>query len=172
MGTKDWDVEEDGQAGADSAPASVPLELLGTHQNTLDDKRRIAIPKRFRPHLDLSGELVISRQLGGDSCLALWPAARFAERMQALQGLRASSLGVGNKTVRAYLRMVLASAERVKPDRQARISLTREQCALVGIEREVAFLGSGDHLELWAPEQLNPEHDDEDFAALTAQLFG
>ena len=104
--------------------------------------------------------------------MALWPAARFAERIESLQGLRASSLGVGNKTVRAYLRMVLASAERVKPDRQARISLTREQCALVGIDREVAFLGAGDHLELWAPERLNSDDETEDFAALTAQLFG
>lgn len=172
MGISDWnEQEEQGVAPAAPAPA-LPLDLVGTHSNTLDDKRRVAIPKRFREHLDLEGDLVISRELGGDGCLALWPAERFEAQMQALQGLKASSLGVGNKTVRAYLRMVLASAERVKPDRQARISLTKEQCALVGIEREITFLGAGDHIELWDPAALETQDQSEDFGSLTQQLFG
>lgn len=172
MGITDWDEQGEQEAAPAALVPALQLELVGSHSNTLDEKRRVAIPKRFRDHLDPEGELVISRELGGDGCLALWPAERFAAQMQALQGLKASSLGVGNKTVRAYLRMVLASAERVKPDRQARISLTKEQCALVGIEREITFLGAGDHIELWDPAALAAQDQGEDFSSLTNQLFG
>ncbi|MGE0708241.1 MAG: division/cell wall cluster transcriptional repressor MraZ [Planctomycetota bacterium] len=149
------------------------FDLLGHHRNTLDEKRRVAIPKAFRPQLgDEQGELVLSRELGGDGCLALWPRDRFEAKLRELEGLRSGGAGVGNETVRAYLRMVRISSERVKPDRQARISLTKEQCGLAGIEREVVFVGAGDHLELWAPERLGTFEDKHDFAELTRQLFG
>lgn len=162
-------IEQEAAEGPDSAPS---LGLLGNHANTLDAKRRVAIPKAFREQLADTEEYVLSRELGGDPCLALWPRARFEARLRKLDELRSGGAGVGNKTVRAYLRMVRMSAEHVKPDRQARISLTKEQCALAGLEKGVVFVGAGDHLELWAEERLDSHEDEQDFGELTRQLFG
>jgi division/cell wall cluster transcriptional repressor MraZ len=155
-------------------PEQGGLDLLGHHTNSLDAKRRIAIPKAFRAQLTpaILGDLVLSRELGGDPCLTLWPRADFEARLRELEELRHGGGGVGNKTVRAYLRMVRISAERVKSDRQARISLTAAQCALAGIDKEVEFVGAGNHLELWAPERLGSYEEQQDFAELTRQLFG
>lgn len=168
-------MDRDNPQETQAAPAAADgLDLLGHHRNSLDAKRRVAIPKAFREQLAELGEeeFVVSRELGGDPCLALWPRSRFEARLTELETLRSGGAGVGNKTVRAYLRMVRISAERVKPDRQSRISLTQEQSALAGIEKEVVFVGAGDHLELWTPSRLGAYEDEQDFAELTSQLFG
>ena len=70
-------IEQEAAEGPDSAPS---LDLLGNHANTLDAKRRVAIPKAFREQLADTEEFVLSRELGGDPCLALWPRARFVVR--------------------------------------------------------------------------------------------
>lgn len=151
-----------------------PLNLLGSHRHALDDKRRVAIPKAYRAQLAEagSGDLVLCRQLGGDPCLALYPLDRFEEALTRLEAMRTTGLGVGSKEVRAYLRMLRMSADRLRPDRQGRITLTEAQCRLAGIGKDVVFVGSGDHAELWSPERLDGDDDEEDFRRLAGQLFG
>lgn len=151
------------------------LNLLGSHRHALDDKRRVAIPKAYRAQLAEDGasdDLVLCRQLGGDPCLALYPLDRFEQALLRLEAMRTTGLGVGSKEVRAYLRMLRMSAERLTPDRQGRITLSEAQCRLAGIGKEVVFVGSGDHAELWAPERLDGDDDEEDFRRLAGQLFG
>jgi MraZ protein len=151
------------------------LNLLGSHRHALDDKRRVAIPKSYREQVAREGasdEWVLCRQLGGDPCLALYPLDRFEAALQRLESMRTSGLGVGSKEVRAYLRMVRRSAERLRPDRQGRITLSEAQCRLAGVEKDVVFVGSGDHAELWSPLRLDGDDDEEDFRRLAGQLFG
>jgi MraZ protein len=116
---------------------------------------------------------VVCRQLGGDPCLALFPAARFEARLQQLETMReGAALGVGAKAVRAYLRKLRMSATPLTPDKQGRITLTEEQCRLAGISKDVAFVGAGEHAELWAPERLERDDDDADFTDLAGRIFG
>ncbi len=173
------DGEREQESGGGGLPASpAPLHLVGSHRNTLDAKRRVAIPKVFREQIEaaqLEGEAyVLCRQVGGDPCLALYPPGAFEEALRKLGGLSAHSMGVGNKAVRTYLRKLQQSAARIVPDRQGRISLTEEQCRLAGITKEVAFVagGSADHLELWAAERLDEDEDADDFGALASEIFG
>lgn len=166
-------VDEHDNLGAASDPDDGSLHLVGSHRHALDAKRRVAIPKPFRAQAGGGDDeaWVLCRQLGGDPCLALYPPGRFEAALERLEALRANSVGVGNKAVRAYLRKLRMSAARLVPDRQSRITLSEEQCALAGIDREAVFVGSGDHLELWAPERL--EHDEErDFGDLASEIFG
>lgn len=147
--------------------------LLGSHRHSLDDKRRVAIPKPFRDQVEptLGESWVICRQLGGDPCLALYPLVRFEAALQRLEALR-DGVGVGSKEIRAYLRHIRMSAATVVADRQGRIVLSEEQCRLAGIGREVTFVGSGDHAELWAPERLPQVDEEQDFRQLAQRLFG
>jgi len=166
-----------GEAGPDGSPDAALSDLVGSHRNTLDAKRRVAIPKAFREQIEAAegaGAYVICRQIGGDPCLALYPPGRFEEALRRLGGLSTHSMGVGSKAIRAYLRKLQQSAIRVVPDRQGRVTLTEDQCRLAGITREVAFVagGSGDHIELWAAERLDDEDTTEDFGALAREIFG
>jgi len=150
------------------------MNLVGSSCNTLDTKRRVAIPKKFRDQIEAAGsasagQFVLCRQLGGDRCLALYLPGRFEAALAKLEELRSHSVGVGNKTVRGYLRRLRMSAAYIKPDRQSRVTLTEEQCRLAGITKEITFVGYGDHMELWAPEELQ---DDTNFRDLATDIFG
>lgn len=166
----------DAPTGESPAPGRRPLNLLGSYTHALDDKRRVAIPKAFREQILAAGDddqYVVCRQLGGDACLALFPVARFEARLAQLDSLRdGPSLGVGPKTVRAYLRKVRMSATPVAPDKQGRITLTEEQCKLAGITKDVVFVGQGECAELWAPERLDQDDGDVDFGELAHRIFG
>jgi DNA-binding transcriptional regulator/RsmH inhibitor MraZ len=85
-----------------------------------------------------------------------------------------AALGVGPKAVRAYLRQLRMTAATLVPDKQGRITLTEEQCRLGSITKDVVFVGAGDCAELWAPERLEPqgEDDDVDFSTLASRIFG
>ncbi len=151
------------------------LDLVGSSSNSLDTKRRVAIPKAFREQIagaGLEGAFVLCRQLGGDPCLALFAPGCFERKLRGLEGMRKGSAGVGTKTVRAYLRKLRMSAARLLPDKQNRITLTEAQCALAGISKEVAFVGCGDHLELWSPDRLETTDETLDFGDLANELFG
>lgn len=154
-----------------------PLNLLGSHRHSLDEKRRVAIPKAFREQILAAGDgdtYVLCRQLGGDPCLALYPAPRFEARLTQVESMReGAALGVGPKAVRAYLRQLRMTAATLVPDKQGRITLTEEQCRLGSITKDVMFVGAGDCAELWAPERLEPDDGDEaDFSALASRIFG
>lgn len=159
--------------GGDDA---LSLDLVGSYRNTLDAKRRVAIPKGFRDEVEAAGtrkgQWVLCRQMGGDPCLALFPPGRYEAKMRELEQMRKGAAGVGTKTVRAYLRKLRMSAKRLVPDKQNRISLTEGQCQLAGISRDVAFVGSGDHIELWTPERLETADENLDFGELAGELFG
>jgi MraZ protein len=162
---------EIGREGGDQ----LELDLIASASNSLDSKRRIAIPKIHREQIDaaeLSGNYVLCRQLGGEPCLALFPPGQFEKKLREVERLRRGNAGVGTKTLRAYLRKLRMSAAPITPDKQRRITLTEAQCALAGITKEVVFVGSGDHLELWAPERLETTDQNEDFSSLAGELFG
>lgn len=156
-------------------PSARLLNLVGSFHHQVDDKRRVAIPRALRDHALGCGERdawVVCRSLGGEPCLDLFPADRFALRLAALEGLRSDSLGVGNAKVRAYLRAVRETASEQVPDKQGRIVLTEEQKAMAGLDREAVFVGAGEKVELWAAGALERVRAAQDFAALTRDIFG
>jgi division/cell wall cluster transcriptional repressor MraZ len=174
----------DREAAASAGGTLPPLRLVGSHRNTLDAKRRVAIPKTFREQIDAvtpegpdgAAAYVLCRHLGGDPCLALFPPGRFEEALAKLGGLSAHSMGVGTKAVRAYLRKLQQSAARIVPDKQGRVTLSEEQCRLAGITKEVVFVagGTADHLEVWAAERLDEDEGGggDAFGALASEIFG
>ena len=103
--------------------------------------------------------------------MALYPPGKFEAALARLEALK-SSVGVGQKAVRKYLRMLRMSAARLVLDKQKRFTLTEDQCLLAEINKDIVFVGAGDHLELWAPERLEDDDDDMDFGDLAGQLFG
>jgi MraZ protein len=122
--------------------------LTGTFSRSVDDKLRIAIPKRLRECLDCPDGGVLFVAPGTDGSLAIYPEKAFlqwGERLKAAPPTR--------KDVRAFTRLFYAQAQQAELDHQGRIRIPAELAALAQLGKEVVLLGVQDHLEVWAAER-------------------
>jgi MraZ protein len=120
--------------------------LTGTFPRTLDEKQRLAIPKRLRDALAQAATAVdvLYAAPGTDGSVALYTEESFARLGEQL----AASPPTG-QDVRAFSRVFYAQAERLEVDRQGRVRIPPELVRLAGLEKEVMLVGVRDHLELW-----------------------
>jgi MraZ protein len=116
------------------------MPLTGTYLRTLDDKRRLSVPKRLRedfgeadlPHLFLAP--------GTDRSLLLYAPRAFRSLAGRFQHL------VHQQN---YLRLFYSSAERLDLDRQGRIRIPDRLAEYAELKSEAVLLGVQDHAELW-----------------------
>jgi MraZ protein len=116
--------------------------LTGTFQRSLDEKLRLALPRRFREMLSAQKQLILTP--GTDGSLALFSQQSFAE----LTG-RLAARSPTSQDVRAFSRLLYAQSQTVEVDSQGRIRLPAELARLASLEGEVILLGVGDRIELW-----------------------
>ncbi len=123
------------------------MALTGTYDRNLDEKLRIALPKRLR---DEFGELELTSFYiapGMDRSLAIYSPAGFeklARRVSRNSGQPAK--------VRTFTRLFYSQAEKVDLDTQGRIRIPERLAKLAGLERDVVLLGVHDHAEIWNVE--------------------
>ena len=122
--------------------------LTGTFSRSLDEKLRVAIPKRLRAELECpkGGGLYVAP--GTDQSLALYTEEAFARLAEHL-----ADASPTRQDVRAFTRLFYARAQRVELDSQGRVRIPRELADLARLEKEVVLLGVHDHLELWPAER-------------------
>jgi transcriptional regulator MraZ len=116
--------------------------LTGTHDRTLDDKKRLALPKRVREQLGDIKKLFVSQGL--DQCLWLFGAGeldRLAEKIDQAPAAHGK--------VRVFSRLLFSSMEEVELDRNGRILIPERLVQFAGLSHDVALIGVRDHLELW-----------------------
>jgi MraZ protein len=146
--------------------------FLGRYAHTLDDKRRVAIPKSFREELDPERDgasFFLIQAL--DPCLWLFTERRFRAFRERL-AQETNFKGVGDSRVRALRREIFSRSTKLSPDKQGRIALPPELCASVGIDREVVFLGVDEKVELWTPAAEEVRDDPERFRRLSKEIMG
>jgi MraZ protein len=116
--------------------------LTGTHPRTLDDKKRLALPKRVREQLGNPETLFVTP--GPDQCLWLFT-------QEGLEQLAAKldKAPTADVEVRAFRRLYFAQTEPVDVDRAGRILLPERLVQFAGLQHEVILIGVRDHLELW-----------------------
>ena len=116
--------------------------LTGTHPRTLDDKKRLVLPKRVREQLGEPALLYVTP--GPDRSLWLFTQdclERQAERLDQASG--------ADGDARVFRRLYVAQTEAVEVDKAGRILLPDRLSSLAGLNHEVVLLGVRDHLELW-----------------------
>jgi MraZ protein len=147
--------------------------FLGRFAHTLDDKRRVSLPKAFREELD-EGRDGASYFLipAFDPCLWLFTEARFTEFKSRIAKMAESGYGVGDSKVRAFRREIFSRCAKLAPDKQGRIALPPELCRTVGIDKEVVFLGVDERVELWSPRAEQVKDDPDRLWRLSRELIG
>lgn len=117
--------------------------LTGTFQRSMDEKQRLALPKRIREAL-AGKENGLFVTPGTDDSLAL----HTEESLKALAD-RLAAASPASREVRAFNRLFYARAERVELDDQGRFRVPTALAELAGLKREAVIVGVLDHLELW-----------------------
>ena len=128
----------------------------------LDAKGRMAIPAKFRKHLDVccEGRLVITID-HVDRCLQLYPMPEWELVEQKL-----SALPSMNPKVRSLKRMLLGYATECEMDGNGRILLPAKLREFAGLEKSMVMIGQGNKFELWDEHSWNSLMDaclEEDF---------
>ncbi len=120
----------------------------GVYQHTLDDKGRLGIPAKFRPHL--SEGLVLS--FGLDRCLYVWTKDRWGELAQKLE-----QLPMLQPDARRIVRHFFSGATEVELDKLGRVVIPQPLRDYAGLEGEVVVAGMPNRLEVWSQHNWDAE---------------
>jgi len=114
--------------------------LIGEYKHTLDDKKRISLPIKFRNKI--GKKIVITHGL--DGCLFLYAQKEWETISEKL-----GSLGMGQADTRGFNRFMLAGASEVSVDSVGRILIPEHLRSFAKIKSKVVFAGVYNRLEIW-----------------------
>ena len=110
------------------------------------------VPARFRERLGAGFFVTIAQP---DRCLALYPAATWAELCAKLE-----AAPVKDARYRSYVRFLFAHTDELSCDAQGRLVIPAALRAYAGIEKDVVSIGSLTRVEVWARERYAGEPAD------------
>jgi MraZ protein len=116
--------------------------LTGTHPRTLDDKKRLTLPKRTREQIGEVLQLFVTP--GPEQSLWIYTKDEL-ERLNA----KLAQMSRTDGEARIAERVFFAQMETVDLDRSGRILIPERLVQFASIQHEVVLLGVRDHLELW-----------------------
>ncbi len=114
--------------------------LIGEFKHTMDDKKRISIPSKFRAAL--GKKIVITKGL--DNCLSMYPLKDWNKIASHL-----GELSFTQSDARNFNRFLLASAHEVSIDSVGRILIPENLCSFANIKTKVVFAGIYNRVEIW-----------------------
>jgi MraZ protein len=114
--------------------------LIGEHTHTLDDKKRLSLPAKFRTAL--GKKVIITRGL--DRCLFVYSLKEWKEVTKKL-----SELSLGSADGRAFSRFVLGGAVEVDLDASGRILIPEYLVSFAGLVQRIVVAGVNNRVELW-----------------------
>lgn len=114
--------------------------FIGEHQHSIDPKKRLALPSKFRK--ELGKKIVVTRGL--DKCLFIYPIKVWQELAEKL-----GTLPMGESGTRSFVRVMLAGATDVDVDSQGRILIPDYLKEYAGLDKNVTVAGLFNRLEIW-----------------------
>ena len=122
----------------------------------LDAKGRMAVPAKFRKHLDVccEGRLIVTID-HSDRCLQIYPFPEWElveQKLIALPSLQPQ--------VRKLKRMLLGSATECEMDNNGRILLPAKLREFAGLTKNTVMIGQGNKFELWDEKTWNSLMDE------------
>lgn len=118
--------------------------FIGEYTHIIDEKKRLAIPTKFRAKLGKTA--VITRGL--DRCLFLYPMSEWKILAEKL-----SKLSIVQSNTRAFVRLMLAGAMDVAIDSQGRILIPDYLKEYAGLNKKIVLAGLYNRLEIWDQEK-------------------
>jgi protein mraZ len=120
--------------------------LMGEYHHSIDEKKRIIIPSRFRE--ELKDTFVITR--GIENCLFIYSLEEWKKITDKLE-----TLPFTKKDARQFIRFFLSGATEAQFDKQGRIVITTPLLEYAKIEKDCVIIGAGERLEIWSENAWN-----------------
>lgn len=120
--------------------------LIGEYSHTIDEKRRLAIPSKFRK--DLGKGAIVTRGL--DFCLFVFPVKEWNNLSEKLR-----NLPLGQSDARGFIRLILSGAVDVDFDNLGRILVPDYLKEYARLKKRVIVTGVLNRLEIWDEEVWN-----------------
>jgi len=120
------------------------MRFIGTFEQTLDPKGRLALPARFRRLLTPEDHDTMVLTLGRERCMLLYPLTEWVQLMERLDAMPR------NEAKRDAVRAISADTLELDVDTNGRMTIPRSFLEGSGIERDVTIVGSLRYVEVWS----------------------
>lgn len=124
--------------------------LLGEYTHTLDDKKRLMLPKKFKD--SLGKKLVITRGL--DNCLFLYSDKEWAEIAERLR-----NPSFAQADTRGFSRFMFSGAAEVETDSTGRILIPEHLKKFAALKAKVVLAGVSNRVEIWDEKRWSTYQD-------------
>lgn len=114
--------------------------LIGEYVHTLDDKKRVSLPAKFRK--EVGKKVVITNGL--DKCLFVYTIAQWEKVAQKL-----AELPMGRADTRGFNRFMLAGAVEADVDSLGRVLIPDFLKDFAELKSKVVVTGVHDRIEIW-----------------------
>ena len=114
--------------------------FIGEYKHTIDTKKRLALPAKFRK--ELGNSVVITRWL--DNCLVVYP-----EREWQIMSDKLGRLPASQPEARGFSRILLGGAMLVELDNLGRILIPEYLKGYADLKKNIVICGLFNRLEIW-----------------------
>ncbi len=114
--------------------------LIGEYIHTIDIKKRVSLPTKFRAFM---GKKMIMTK-GSDNCVYVYTMAEWKKMSEKL-----SKLLMGPADQRKFKRLMTTGAAEISVDSIGRILIPDFLKIYAKLKTRVVFTGVGDHIEIW-----------------------
>ncbi len=114
--------------------------FIGEYSYLIDEKKRLAIPAKFRQVL--GKKAVLTRGL--DNCLVIYPLREWEKLAEKLE-----SLPTGKIDARGFIRIMLSGATDIALDKLGRILIPDHLKKYALLKKNVTIIGLSNRIEIW-----------------------
>jgi len=120
--------------------------FIGEYSHTIDTKKRLALPAKFRK--ELGKAVVITR--GFENCLVVYP-----QKEWKIMSDKLGKLPVSQADARGFSRIMLAGAMEVTLDKLGRILIPEYLKKYADLKKNAVVCGLFNRLEIWDSKKWN-----------------
>lgn len=134
--------------------------LIGTYRHSIDSKKRMRIPSKFKN--ELGNNCIITKGTGTN--LMIFSGDGFQNLYEKM-----TNVSIFDEEAQKPVRKFLSSAFEAEEDGQGRILLPKELALYAGITKNIVFVGVGSRVEIWAEEiwdKMQETEEKTDFSVL------
>jgi len=119
---------------------TVESMLIGEYKHTLDPKKRLSLPSKWRK--ELGKTLIVTRGL--DNCLFVYPLKEWQKITD-----KVAELPLGQADTRSFNRFFLSGATEAEVDSVGRILVPDFLKQFAGLDTKVVLAGIHNRIEIW-----------------------
>ena len=135
------------------------MSFVGSHTHSLDAKKRVFIPAKFRE--DLGDVFYVTRKF--DTYLSIYTEEEWEAYLEKIEKLPES--------VAAEIQeFILGGAQKCVLDGSGRVIIDDRLLKHAGINKNLVFVGAGRQIRVWSEELWNEREQQRDFAKMREVL--